>query len=216
MLLKVVSALIYLPKTATQECTVTKPFATEAVEGYSVNLNCSNPGSLCALITCGPFPLWSQEESATVEVSAEFLKDSIRDLTIFSVASEARTWLPGLEQVLQAHNDLPDKAWFSTVFNSRDVTRGGIPLWQIVATVAGSLVLLLVLLLFLVWRTNFFKRNAADRQKEELVRAEMEEGAAAAEMEEETELMEERRRNNITEDNAPLERRRNDLPLESL
>ena len=39
---------------------VTKPFATEAVEGYSVNLNCSNPGSLCALITCGPFPLWSQ------------------------------------------------------------------------------------------------------------------------------------------------------------
>ena len=76
-----------------------------------------------------------KEESATVEVSAEFLKDSIRytyiptylhtcsimsgsafldlflcrDLTIFSVASEARTWLPGLEQVLQAHNDLPDK-----------------------------------------------------------------------------------------------------------
>ena len=46
----------------------------------------------------------------------------------------------------------------------------------------------------------------------------MEEGAAAAEMEEmeETELMEERRRNNITEDNAPLERRRNDLPLQSL
>ena len=44
----------------------------------------------------------------------------------------------------------------------------------------------------------------------------MEEGAAAAEMEEETELMEERRKNNITEDNAPLERRRNDLPLESL
>ena len=39
---------------------VTKPFATEAVEGYSVNLNCSNPGALCALITCGPFPLWSQ------------------------------------------------------------------------------------------------------------------------------------------------------------
>ena len=39
---------------------VTNPFATEAVEGYSVNLNCSNPGALCALITCGPFPLWSQ------------------------------------------------------------------------------------------------------------------------------------------------------------
>ena len=39
---------------------VTKPFATEAVEGYSVNLNCTNPGALCALITCGPFPLWSQ------------------------------------------------------------------------------------------------------------------------------------------------------------
>ena len=35
---------------------------------------------------------------------------------------------------------------------------------------AGSLVLLLVLLLFLIWRTNFFKRNAADRQKEELVK----------------------------------------------
>ena len=46
----------------------------------------------------------------------------------------------------------------------------------------------------------------------------MEEGAAAAEMEEmeETELMEERRRYNITEDNASLERRRNDLPLQSL
>ena len=46
----------------------------------------------------------------------------------------------------------------------------------------------------------------------------MEEGAAAAEMEEmeETELMEERRRNNITEDYAPLERRRNDLPLQGL
>ena len=49
----------------------------------------------------------------------------------------------------------------------------------------------------------------------------MEEGAAAAEMEEmeeeeETELMEERRRNNITEDNTPLERTRNDLPLQSL
>ena len=97
-----------------------------------------------------------------------------RDLTIFSVASEARTWLPGLEQVLQAHNDLPDKvvesplcscirlfkvpcfhelrilfyirlyifvqAWFSTVFNSRDVTRGGIPLWQIVATVVRAVI----------------------------------------------------------------------------
>ena len=50
------------------------------------------------------------------------------------------------------------------------------------------------------------------------VRAEMEEGAAAAEMEEmeETELMEERRRNNTPEDYAPLERRRNDLPLQSL
>ena len=45
----------------------------------------------------------------------------------------------------------------------------------------------------------------------------MEEGAAAAELEEEeeTELMEERRRYDITEDNAPLERRRNDLPLQS-
>ena len=46
----------------------------------------------------------------------------------------------------------------------------------------------------------------------------MEEGAAAAEMEEmeeeeETELMEERRRNNITEDNTPLERTRNEVKV---
>ena len=39
-----------------------------------------------------------------------------RDLTIFSVASEARTWLPGLEQVLQAHNDLPDKVVESPLY----------------------------------------------------------------------------------------------------
>jgi len=173
---------------------VTTRFAEEVVEGYSIHLNCSHPGSICATITCGPFPLWSQEESATIDVTANFVLDSIRDLAIFSVASSARTWLPGLEDLLQPHDALPDQAWFSTVFNSRDVTTGGVPLWQIVATVAGSLVLLLVLLLFLIWKTNFFKRNATDRQKEELVRAEMEEGAAAAEMEEETELIEERRR----------------------
>ena len=40
---------------------------------------------------------------------------------------------------------------------------------KVVPYQAGSLVLLLVLLLFLIWRTNFFKRNAVDRQKEELV-----------------------------------------------
>ena len=32
------------------------------------------------------------------------------------------------------------QAWFSTVFNSRDVTRGGIPLWQIVATVVRTVI----------------------------------------------------------------------------
>jgi len=193
MLLKDVSAFIYLPKMATQECSVRTSLAEEVVEGYSVNLNCSHPGSICAIIACGPFPLWSQEESATIDVTANFVLDSIRDLTIFSVASSARTWVPGLEDLLEPHDALPDQAWFSTVLNSRDVTTGGVPLWQIIATVAGSLVLLLLLLLFLIWRTNFFKRNASDRQKEELVRAEMEEGAAAAEMEEETTLIEERR-----------------------
>ena len=39
---------------------VTTRFAEEVVEGYSIHLNCSHPGSICATITCGPFPLWSQ------------------------------------------------------------------------------------------------------------------------------------------------------------
>ena len=34
--------------------------ASEVVEGYSVNLNCSHPGAICAVITCPSFPLWSQ------------------------------------------------------------------------------------------------------------------------------------------------------------
>ena len=25
-----------------------------------MNLNCSHPGSICAIVACGPFPLWSQ------------------------------------------------------------------------------------------------------------------------------------------------------------
>ena len=35
-----------------------------------------------------------------------------RDLTIFSVASSARTWVPGLEDLLEPHDALPDQVNF--------------------------------------------------------------------------------------------------------
>ena len=130
MFLKDVSALIYLPKTATQECTVTKIFAqsiaqwkriyftrwqnlfllkqlrgtastwTAQILGPSVPsspVDLSRSGARCVdhkvfnsvffvdrphhqtqILLTIIFNTLFKEESATVEVSAEFLKDSIR------------------------------------------------------------------------------------------------------------------------------------------
>merc|ERR1711874_414744 len=82
--------------------------------------------------------------------------------------------VPSLDSLLAEFDSLPSTAAFSTVFASISVEAGGVQIWHIVVSVSCSLILLLIILLCLCFNTNFFKREAKEKQKEDAVIAEFE------------------------------------------
>ena len=181
-LLKNVKATFTVPELGLQECLLRTKTIPNSIEAFSLNLNCSFEGTLCAKFTCGPFPIWDNDFAATIVINGDLVKDNILEgikAHYFSVTSSAALRVPSLDSLLAEFDSLPNQATFTTVFDSISVETGGVQLWQIAVSVAGSLIVLLIILLCLIFNTSFFKRKAAEKQKEkqreDAVKAEFEE-----------------------------------------
>ena len=179
-MLKNVKATFTVPESGQQDCSLKAKSNPESVEAFSLNLNCSVAGTICAQFTCGPFPMWNNDFPATIVITGDIVKENVVEgikAQYFSVTSCAKLRVPSLEIILAEFDSLPNTAMFTTVFDSVSVEAGGVQIWQIIVSVSGSLILLLIILLCLIFNTNFFKREAKEKQKEDAVKAEFEQAA---------------------------------------
>ena len=176
-MLKNVKATFTVPESGLQDCSLKMNSDPESVEAFSLNLNYSVAGTICAKFTCGPFPMWNNDFPATIVITGDIVKENVFEgikAQYFSVTSSAKLRVPSLETVLPEFDSLPNSAMFTTVFDSIAVETGGVQIWQIIVSVSGSLILLLIIILCLIFNTNFFKREAKEKQKEDAVVAEFE------------------------------------------
>ena len=177
LLLKNVKATFTVPELGLQDCSMKTMSLPNSVEAVSLNLNCSLPGTHCARLTCGPFPMWDNDFVATIVITADLVTENILggiQAHFFSVTSFAELLVPDLETILAEFDSFPNQATFSTVLDSVSVETGGVKMWQIIVSVAGSIIVLVIILVCLIFNTNFFKRKAAEKQKEDAVKAEFE------------------------------------------
>ena len=132
-------------------------------QAFSVNLNCSVPGTHCVKVRCGPFPLLTNEHGATLDIRADIVTDSINDgLNMFSITSLARVSVPGLDQMLEEFDSYPNEAVFTTQF-SPEITTEGVAVWVIIVSVVLSLIVLCLIIVCLV-RLNFFESKTKDQK----------------------------------------------------
>ena len=128
---------------------------------FTLNLNCSVPGTDCVKARCGPFPLVTNQHGVTLHVRAELNTVNIKT-NMFSVTSLARLSVPGLEDVLQECDDYPNVAVYTTQY-SPDITTGSVAVWVIVVSVLLSLIALCLIILCLV-KLKFFQRKTKDQK----------------------------------------------------
>jgi hypothetical protein len=180
LLINNVKATFTVPEMGLQDCSKNPEDIPNPVEAFSLNLNCSIAGTHCAKFTCGPFPIWDNDFAATIVITGDLVKENILDgikACYFSVTSFAELRVPSLDNLLAEFDSLPNQATFTTVFDSLSVETGGVQIWLIAVSVVGSLVILLIILLCLIFNTNFLKRKAGEKQKEDAVKAEFEQVA---------------------------------------
>ncbi len=131
--------------------------------------SCLKPGVSCLQVHCPSFALLNMKQVANVELSLtldptqyaiqlEGDKEKMPDFITVLVEGHA-----ALPKALEGHVDeslnvRPDHLMLGTKFIYASSTFQGIPLWQIIVAVVGSLLLLGVIILILV-KCGFFRRK---------------------------------------------------------
>ena len=117
-------------------------------------------GTNCTLVSCGPFSMITNDNSATISISGRLIKE-----TNINITSEARIIVPdSLVDLIEGYNKLPDTATFTTQYEM--VTSGAVPEFVIIIiSVCISLVVLIIIIIILV-KKNFFKHATIMEQEE--------------------------------------------------
>ena len=117
-------------------------------------------GTNCTLVSCGPFSMITNDNSATISISGSLIKE-----TNINITSEARIIVPdSLVDLIEEHNKLPDIATFTTQYEM--VTTGAVPEFVIIIiSVCSSLLVLLIIIIILV-KKNFFKHTTIMEQED--------------------------------------------------